>query len=323
MKGLRVLLSAVVVGATSPAALAVEGPTAAGPIGGTDIRSAQLPPPGIYFGTVQLVAQTIDFLDGNGKAIPALSDARLTKEVAGPFLYYIPQTKIFGGSIAFAGIFPAGNICGKLFTGTEKECDAGIGDPYVEVAWSRFFGTFRPSSFVGAYPIPEGLSLMLGFGTVVPVGQFDGSDLSSQARSMGTNIWDFAPTVAFTYTTPPILAEGTEFSAKIYWNNYLENPETNYLTGDLINIDFAVSEHIGRFQVGVAGFYAFQVDDDRINGVRIPPDGRQGMAIQVGGVVAYDMPEYASSVKLKVLASPYAENTVTSWSAVLGWIKKY
>jgi hypothetical protein len=66
--------------------------------------------------------------------------------------------------------------------------------------------------------------------------------------------WDFAPTVGLTYTTPPIIAEGTEISARFFWNNYLENPLTFYRTGDLLDLEFAVSERIGRFQVGVTAF---------------------------------------------------------------------
>ncbi len=302
---------------------AVEGPTVAGPIGGTDMRAAFLPPPGIYFGTLQLVAQTIDFLDKDGNTIPALRDARLTKEVGGPFVYFIPEIRILGGSVSLGALLPFANTCGHLFTGTSSECDAGMGDPYVEFAWSRFFGTLRASKYPGAYPIPEGLAVMLGVGTVIPAGKFTSSDPLSQALSPGTNIWDIAPTIALTYTTAPILAEGTEFSAKLYWNSYLENNETKYLTGDVLNLDFAITEHIGRFQVGVAGFYAAQIDDDKIAGIVAPPDGRRAQALQLGGVIAYDMPEHATSMKLKAIASPFAENTVTSWNIVFGWIKKY
>ena len=287
------------------------------------MRSAMLPPPGLYFGTLQLVAGTLDFLDGRGKTIPGFEGAHLTKGVAGPFLYYVPQTKIFGGHVAIAGIVPAVHQCGHFFAGQPDDCDTGIGDPYVEVAWSRFFGSFRPSTYAGAYPIPEGLSVLLGFGAVIPAGKFTARDPLSQALSAGTNIWDFAPTVAFTYTTKPFLAEGTEFSAKLYWNNYLENPDTDYRTGDLLNIDFAVTEHIGRFQVGLAGLYAVQIEDDKISGSSIPPDGRRGEVFQIGGVVGYDMPEHGSSFKLKALVAPHAENTVTSWGVALGWIKKY
>jgi hypothetical protein len=323
MNGLRFLLVVLFLTSASLRSQAVEGPTAAGPIGGTDMRSGMLPPPGVYYGTMQLVARTIDFLDGQGNTIPGLEDAQLTKGVGGPFLYYVPETKIFGGHVAIAGIIPAIHQCGRLFTGTSDDCDTGIGDPYVEIAWSRFFGSFRPSEYAGAYPIPEGLSVLLGFGAVIPAGKFTARDPLSQALSPGTNIWDFAPTVALTYTTKPILAEGTEFSAKLYWNNYLENSDTRYRTGDLINIDFAMTEHIGRFQLGLAGLYAVQIEDDKIAGVTFPPDGRRGELFQIGAVAGYDMPEHASSLKVKALVSPFAENTVTSWGVALGWIKKY
>lgn len=317
------LLALMFVLGASSQSNAVEGPTVAGPIGGTDMRAALLPPPGTYFGTLQLVAQTIDFLDKDGNTIPALRDARLTKEVGGPFVYFIPDTQILGGSVSIGALLPFSNTCGRLFTGTSSECDAGMGDPYVEVSWSRFFGTMRPSKHPGAYPIPEGLAVMLGVGTVIPLGKYDGADPLSQALSPGNNIWDFAPTIALTYTTPAILADGTEFSAKLFWNTYLENPDTKYLTGDVLNLDFAITEHIGRFQVGVAGFYAAQIEDDKIAGIIAPPDGRRAQALQLGGVIAYDMPEHATSMKLKAIASPFAENTVTSWNVVFGWIKKY
>ena len=124
-------------------------------------------------------------------------------------------------------------------------------------------------------PIAEGLTVLLGFGTVVPIGKYNVVDAVDQGLTIGNNLWDFAPTAAFTYVTKPILADGTEFSAKLFVNNYLQNPATHYYTGRVINIDFAVSEHIAKFQVGLAGFYAFQTADDRLNGIPIPPTGEK------------------------------------------------
>lgn len=324
MSGLRVVfVIAAFLCRTGTVALAVEGPSLAGPIGGTDVRSGLLPPPGIYVGTVQLYARTMNFRNGNGEINQVLKDAQLAKVIGGPFIYFIPQTKIFGGSLALAGVVPVLDAWGHLYTGTSNGRDAGVGDPYVEIAWSRYFGTPRPSRYAGANPIPEGLSVLLGLGVVIPAGQYDASTPLSRTLSPGTNIWDFAPTAALTYTTKSILAEGTEFSAKLYWNNYLENPDTNYLTGDLFDVDFAVTEHIGRFQVGLTGFYAWQAEDDKIGGVAIAPDGLKAKIFELGGIVAYDMPENASSLKIKAIASPYAENFPTPWHVVLGWAKKF
>lgn len=303
--------------------LALEGSTAAGPIGGTDIRSAVLPPPGLYGGFILFGATAFDIVDGNGKTIPALSTASLHKKLAAPFLVYVPDVQILGGSIGIAGIVPMGEECGHLFANTPSRCKPGFGDPYVEVAWSRSFGTLRPSKYPGAFPILEGLTIMLGFGVVLPAGTYDAREQRNQGLSPGNNIYDFAPTAAFTYTTPPILAEGTEISAKLYWNNYLTNPTTQYTTGTLLNVDFAVSERIGRFQVGMAGFYAVQIEDDKLFGVTIPPDGRRSEVLNLGGIFAVDMPEFGASVKVKALSTALAANSVRSSGVALSWIKKF
>jgi hypothetical protein len=319
----RFLLAVVAVWCVATPLLAAEGSSVAGPIGGTDIRAAQLPPPGLYGGTILLYAEAHDFFDGSGRPVPALSALDLARARVGPFLLYVPDLQVFGGSIGIAGMVPVGTECGRLFEVTPKRCIAGVGDPYFELMWSRFFGTLRPSQYPGAYPIAEGLTIGAGLGIVIPVGRYSVVDATTQGLTIGNNVWDFAPTVAFTYMTKPILAEGTEISAKLYWNNYLTNPATKYLTGSLIDIDFAISERIGRFQVGVTGYYAFQVADDQQAGVVIPPDGRRGEVLTLGGVLAYDMPEHSASIKIKALTTVIEHNTVRSSGIAIGWFQKF
>src|ERR1700742_1370483 len=77
---------------------AAEGPSLAGPIGGTDIRSAVLPPPGLYGGGVVLPdAEVLDFVDGRGQPIPVLSDANIKRTIVAPFIGYVPNIDVFGG----------------------------------------------------------------------------------------------------------------------------------------------------------------------------------------------------------------------------------
>ena len=312
----RLLLLCALLWSMCDAAHAIEGPSGAGPIGGTDIRSAVLPPPGLYGGMPVLVGHIFDFVGPKGQTIPLLSNAQVTREFAGPFLYYVPETKVLGGSIGWGVEVPFGNQCGHLFLGTSDECSNGLGDPYAEIDWSRYFGKPRPSRFDGAYPILQGLTVLAGFGTVFPAGSYDASTPLNKALSIGSNIWDFAP--ALTYTTAPILIEGTEISAKFYSNNYLENPETHYLTGQLLDLDFAVTEHVGRFQIGATGFYATQIEDDKRFGVPVPPNGNRGEILQLGGIVAYDLPELNTSMKLKAFTSVFAANTTVALSCSAG-----
>lgn len=309
--------------ALASSAWAVEGPSAAGPIGGTDVRQALPPPPGLYGGAAAVYAETSGFVGPRGRIVAGLEDAKLSKVVGGPFLLYVPETQVFGGTVAFGGVLPFVRQCGRLFPGQSRRCKSGMGDPYVEADWARYFGTPRASKYPNAFPIAEGLAIMLGLGLVIPVGDFTNSEPLRQAIAAGNNVWDVAPSVAVTYTTQPIIAEGAEFSAKLFWNNYFTNRKTDYRTGDLLNVDFSVTEHIGPLQIGMTGFYARQIEDDRIGGAQVPPDGRRGELLQLGAVAVYDLPAYASSIKVKALTSAHAENTVKSWAIVTGWMTKF
>jgi hypothetical protein len=316
------ILAAALCCGFSTSGFAIEGPSAAGPIGGTDVRVALIPRPGLYGGGAVLNVRAFDFTDGQGQPVPALRDAQLSRVIGGPFLYYVPDVDVAGGRLGFGASVAYGEQCGRLFAFEPHRCQSGFGDPYLEVTWARFFGKPRQSRDPTAYPIAEGLAIAIGFGLVVPVGQYNPTNITTQALSTGTNIWDFAPNVAFTYTTPAIFGDGTEVSSKLYWNNYLTNPDTQYHSGSLLNLDFAVTERFGRFQVGVAGFYAFQIEDDKLFGVRIPPDGRRAEVLNLGGVAVYDVPELAMSVKVKALTSLITANTVSSPGVVVALAKK-
>ena len=212
--------------------------------------------------------------------------------------------------------------CGHLFAGP-KPCIAGVNDPYFEFDWSRYFGTPRPSRYAGALPIREGLTLEAGLGILPPLGQYNPANTTTTGLNVGSNLWNFAPTVAATYTTAPILGEGTEISAKLFWNNFLPNPATDYATGAVLDLDFAITEHFGRWQFGFAGLYLRQIADDVRAGVIVPPDGHRLTLLGVGGVVAYDMPEFASTIKVKVIAArPIHENTTDGHSITIGIFKK-
>ena len=318
----KILFAAGVLSCLAQHCFAAEGNSVAGPIGGTDMRSAMLPPPGLWGGGIYVYGAGNGFEDGNGDAVAALSGLDIASNFAGAFLVYVPPIELFGGSIGFAGVLPGGETGGRLFAAAPHRDLTGLGDIYVEAAWSRFFGALRPSQFLDAVLIAEGLFIELGAGIVMPTGKYDARQVRTEGLNIGNNTWDLAPFMALTYTTPPILAEGTEFSTKIYWNNYLTNSDTNYKTGALINIDFAVTEHIGRFQAGLAGVYFSQIEDDEINGIAIPPDGRRATVLSLGGIAAYDMPEIGSSMKIKVMRSVITENFVPTYGLSFTYVMK-
>jgi hypothetical protein len=321
VRALRLVL-AITVGCWTLPCWAAEGTTVAGPIGGTDIRSAFLPGPGLYGAIIGVGASAYQIRDGVGDSRAGLNAVDINAISAGAVFLYVPDVKLFGGSIGFLGAAGAGQICGQIVPANPSRCRMDVGDPYVEMFWSRFFGFTRPSSDKTASPIREGLAVGAGLGAVLPFGSYDQKIQASNGINIGNNILDVAPSIAFTYTTPPVLAEGTELSTKIYLNNYRTNPETNYKTGSNINVDFAISEHIGRWQIGAAGYYLRQIADDRRSGVPVAPDGRQAEVLSLGTVVNYEIPEERASVKFKVRSSVFAYNTAMVTTFILGFAKK-
>lgn len=223
---------------------AAEGTSIAGPIGGTDIRSALMPPPGVYVGTAQLYAKGYNYYDGDGHSVAGLDDLELHRMRGGPFMIYVPNAQVLGGSVGVFGVLPLGVECGHVTTLKPGTCITGAGDPYIELAWSRFFGTARPSIFADAPPVPQGLSVMASFGFVAPLGRYN-LDEARDGLVIGNNQWNFAPSFAVTYTTAPIVADGTEVSAKLFSNNFLTNPANRYHTGAVLDLDFAVTERFG------------------------------------------------------------------------------
>jgi hypothetical protein len=301
---------------------AAEGSTVAGPIGGTDIRSAFLPGPGLYGALIFGGSSVYQLRDGSGAPRAGLDAVGLTSKSAGGAFLYVPNFRFFDGSVGFVGVAGFGSVCGQIRSASPATCRSGFGDVYVEMAWSRFFGFVRPSRDPDAPPIREGLAIKAGLGAVLPFGLYDAQIQASNGVTVGNNTLVVAPSLALTYTTPPLIADGTEFSSKIYLNTYGRNPATDYVSGTNVNVDFAVSEHIGRWQIGVAGYYLRQFTDDTRDGVVVAPDGRQAEVLSLGGVVNYDIPNIGTSIKFKARSSVFAYNTAMTTAFYLTLSKK-
>ncbi len=293
-----------------------------GPIGFSDVQAALLPPPGLY-SAASLVSVTNErFFNTRGDRVSFLDDLDSTSEIVGATFLYVPDVKVFDGSVGLLTVLAGGQICGRTFASTDERCLRGFRDPYVELSWSKSFGKLRFSEYEGAPPIIEGLSLRLGMGVIVPIGKYDLELAQSHGLTLGRNIWDFVPHAAITYTTPPIIGEATEFSFKFHYNKYLSNSDTDYSTGDLWGVDFAVTEKIGRFQVGLAGEYYDQIEGDEQFGQPVRPDGRPAKSLSLGFVGIATIPEIKSAIKIKATSSVINDNLPESMGVSISLIKK-
>src|SRR5258708_22059232 len=98
------ILAAAAIGCGCTHAHAGEGTGVAGRIGGTDLRSAQLPPAGVYGGLGFSHSGSREFFDGSGNLVQALSGLDFSGNSAGTFLLYVPDIQVLGGSIGVAGV---------------------------------------------------------------------------------------------------------------------------------------------------------------------------------------------------------------------------
>ena len=93
---------------------AAEGTTVAGPIGGTDIRSAFLPSPGTYGALITSAASAYQLRDGAGHPWAGLDAVGIYAKAAAAALLFVPNFKVFDGSIGFLGVAGAGSLCGQI-----------------------------------------------------------------------------------------------------------------------------------------------------------------------------------------------------------------
>lgn len=266
----------------------------AGQIGGSDIRSAALPPTGLY-GGLFILGGDLPGLFGPEGSVAHADGSHL---IVGAGVRYVYPWEIFGGRIASGLTLSYQQTCfGDYVRGgvtADVTCANGLRDAYTDLLlWSRFF----PSAEYFEQPdkpgkMPYGLSIMLGFGMNLPIGSY----VKGRAVNTSANFWNFAPQAGFTYTTKSLLGDyfgqATEFSAKVYLNNFTENPSTNYQTGTMVSWDAAITQRQNQWQYGIA-FYSFhQIEDDQLNGVPVDfpggVHGRKAWEITGGPIVAYD-----------------------------------
>lgn len=110
-----------------------------------------------------------------------------------------------------------------------------------------------------------------------------------------------------------MLTPDTEVSSRIFYNIHDRNDTTGYQAGDMLVVDWALTERVGRFQFGPAGTYATQMRDDRQNGKNL---GRTEV-ISLGGVIATDLPEFGMFVAFKTLTDVEAQYRLRVDRAIL------
>lgn len=94
-----------------------------------------------------------------------------------------------------------------------------------------------------------------GLSVVAPTGVYQKGALAFASL----NYWTVLPQFALTYFDP---ASGWDVSAAIAYAIDTENHATNYLTGNIFDLDWAVGKQIPAWKIGVIGYFLRQVTGD-------------------------------------------------------------
>jgi hypothetical protein len=295
----------VILSSLLPGAYAAEGPVYGGPFGGTDIRNAYLPSVSGFYGS---------FVAGTAWASHSYNDsgdigsipARTNVGVGAFGLMYVYPFHLLGGTLA--SFVQTSVSTGYISVANHHDYYRGFRDTYSDIlSWSKYLGTPLGNSDKAVPGLPYGLTVKLAYSMLFPTGKYN----NTQLYTSGRNVFIYIPNFAVTYLTGPnFLGDGLEFSAHVFFDILGHNSATNYQTGPVYDIDGAVTERIGRWQVGVQGYYTRQWGGDTQDGQPVAPNGKRLVAAAVGPVVNYDIPEWKSSVKFKLTLPVYARNTL-------------
>jgi hypothetical protein len=215
-------------------------------------------------------------------------------------LNYVTPWKIFGGTYAVA-VVPSV---------VAMDVDVGIQIPAFTGPRGNSFGPFDLNAADTA--LAQGDTafspMILGWDSgnfhwnigvfgFAPTGEYDKKDLANTSL----NHWAIMSRLAATYFDPKTGWEAT--GAAIYSVNW-DNPATDYETGNILNLEGAVTKNFGPVGIGVVSYAMIQTTGDSGSGARL--GSFESHVYGVGPIVSFTTSADPSKA-LTVLAKWYSE----------------
>jgi hypothetical protein len=273
--------------------------------GYTDIFGGVIPSqPGWYSRT--------DVYHYNGSADATIFDGRIALNVDEDYtatlfaLSYVTPWKILGGTYSVA-VVP---------TAVAMDVNVGLQIPAFTGPRGRTFGPFDFNT--GDTTFAQGDTafspFVLGWNAgnfhwnvgvfgFAPTGDYDKTSLANTSL----NHWAIMSRLAATYFDPKTGWEAT--GAAIYTVNW-ENPATDYETGNILNLEGAVTKNFGPLGVGVVSYAMIQTTGDSGSGARL--GSFESRVYGVGPIVSFTTsadPSKALTVLVKWYSEFDAEHT--------------
>jgi hypothetical protein len=144
----------------------------------------------------------------------------------------------------------------------------------------------------------------VGLNVYVPTGAYSVRELS-----VGKNVWGFMPQFAVTYFDPKT---GLDFSGTFVLTALTNNAATDYQSGDMFNLDWAIGKHFGakgEWEGGIMGNLVHQISGDSGTGARLGPFEADSSAIGPGISYSTALGRFPASFTARWEHDFHAENT--------------
>jgi len=268
--------------AAGPAA-AVEG-VVQYPHGASGFMVGALPPPGTH-ALGYLVRYDGILQDENGDDLvnPLTGDeVEIGLSAFAVRLVHMTDIEILGGRWGVQAVAPFFRT--RIDSGSVSDINGGLGDVTIDpflLAWRHgdlFWST--------------------GLDIVLPTGEHD----PFQLVNLGANYFTFEPILAVTW----LPGDGWQLNAKFMFNFKLENPDTNYRSGNEFHMDWTIGKEIADgWTLGIGGYYVRQVEDDEQNGRKLP--GTRNHVVGIGPQVMWQAADTTRLI-VKWHHEPFAEH---------------
>jgi len=212
---------------------------------------------------------------------------------------YVTDWSLLGGQYAFGGAIAWAwlNLSASLNT--------PIGGINVDLSNNAFADSlWQPAVFAWH----EGnFNWNVVFNIYAPTGFY--SPNITTGLSIGRNIWAFMPQFSLTYFDPKT---GWDASGSLIYVTQSNNNATDYQSGDLINLDWALGDHFGaalEWEAGVAGNLVEQISPDTGSGAKL--GSFEASSFGLGPALSYSTKFYGVPVNMgaKWEHDVYARNT--------------
>ncbi|TMV93254.1 transporter [Thioclava sp. BHET1] len=279
----KTLALAATLALSAPMAMAREpGSPPLTPTGATvGIPTGAAPPPGFYF-SINGTAQRGNIVDGSGHPLPVkvkVAYSVLTLQYAGT------QT-ILGGRYSALAIVPFVHVAQTTPGG--KSSKNSVGD--ISLIPLNLTWMVRPGIFVST-----GLTLGL------PTGSFD---VTGVRPNIGSNSYSAGLSASYSY-----LRDGWNLTAQATYYVYGKNKDTDYHSGNEIQVDWTAMKDLGGFSAGLVGYGRWQLTNDRnhgayYGGTTLGKAGEVGMGLGVSTKLG------KGSLSAYYMTDIYARNTL-------------